>query len=274
MMRDKGIVEFLKSNLNKRIYMHKYNQLFATVKHSLYEFLLRSFRNDCLLCSSNLEFTDGKTKDFCDQCIKQLSKNLLSCELCAIPLCHSKHTQSLVCGACQKHEPPWVKAIAAFIYEYPINKLLIALKYQGRIEFAPALAKLLADDLKHVYDFDGEEKPDCIVPVPLHFIREFQRGYNQAELIAKQLSYNLEIPLNRNLIKRIRHTPSQSSLSKKERQRNLRKAFVCTQSEMPKFIALVDDVMTTGSTVEAITKILFGAGVKRVDVWCCARAEI
>jgi len=211
MMRDKGIVEFLKSNLNKRIYMHKYNQLFATVKHSLYEFLLRSFRNDCLLCSSNLEFTDGKTKDFCDQCIKQLSKNLLSCELCAIP---------------------------------------------------------------HVYDFDGEEKPDCIVPVPLHFIREFQRGYNQAELIAKQLSYNLEIPLNRNLIKRIRHTPSQSSLSKKERQRNLRKAFVCTQSEMPKFIALVDDVMTTGSTVEAITKILFGAGVKRVDVWCCARAEI
>ena len=247
------------------------------------------FRNNCLLCDADLigqyqePFIEKSIVDLCIACRKQCRANILCCACCAIPLktrTHSEFSQQdsrkHLCGACQKQKPLWEKALSSFVYEYPVDRLLIALKYQTRIDYTKSLASLLVQDVELEYDFENTEvvKPDCIVPVPLHLFRECRRGYNQAHLLARELCKQLGFPLQTKLIKRTRHTPQQSRLSKKQREKNLRKAFAINVFEnIPKYIVLVDDVMTTGSTAHAVTKLLLDAGVQRVDVWCVARAE-
>jgi len=231
-----------------------------------------AFRNDCLLCARDIKHLNDKT-DFCAQCLSQFEKNLVSCETCAIPLSENE-LDLMTCGGCQIKPPPWQRAISTYRYEYPLSKILIALKYQRRLEYIASLASLMSKDLRICYDFDSSNVPDYIVPVPQHFLRKFMRGYNQAELLAVDLSNDLNIPILTDLVQRVRHTPKQSSLTKKQRQKNLKGAFKCKTLNIPRYVALVDDVMTTGSTAEAITKALLAAGVERVDIWCCARAEL
>ncbi|MBT8141123.1 MAG: ComF family protein [Gammaproteobacteria bacterium] len=183
-----------------------------------------------------------------------------------------------LCGACQQNPPPWEKAIATFVYAYPLDRLVIGLKYHGRLDYADTLAALMSQDLQYAYanneNIHKNGLPQALLPVPLHPIREFQRGYNQAHLLANALSRHLSVPVLPGLVHRVRHTPRQSLLSQEQRQKNLQKAFqVNHKIEIPEFVALIDDVMTTGATAEAVSKALISAGVKRVDVWCCARAE-
>ncbi len=252
--------------------------------NKLKNWLKTRLRNDCLLCGADiLEYYGSESSadvvvDFCAQCRNQFTANLYCCTTCSIPLKETgnNHYTELICGHCQKQMPLWTMALTSFTYEYPVDRLLIALKYQRRIDYAKSLALFLKRDVELVYDFDNASaaKPDCIVPVPLHVIRESFRGYNQATLLAHELSKELKLPLNNRLISRKRHTPQQSRLSKKQRAKNLRHAFeVNAQEPIPQYVALLDDVMTTGSTAHAVTKTLLDAGVKRVDVWCIARAE-
>ena len=248
------------------------------------------FRNDCLICNADLikqyqePFIVEAIIDLCDQCKNQFACNIFCCARCAMPLQNNTQmnspqkleTNQLVCGRCQKQEPLWEKALTSFIYEYPLDRLLIALKYNRRLDYVKTLARLLIQDIDMQYNFSDTDvpKPDFIVPVPLHLFRECQRGYNQAHLLARELSLQLKFPLQTKLIKRVRHTPQQSRLSKKQREKNLRNAFTVDPCiNVPKYVALVDDVMTTGSTAHAVTKKLLEAGVQRVDVWCVARAE-
>ena len=254
------------------------------------KYLQVRFRKDCLICNADLialydePFVVESIIDLCKQCKFQFTFNIYCCEICAIPLPNNSQLLAsqnvevikLVCGDCQKQKPLWAKALTSFIYEYPLDRLLVALKYNRRIDYIKTLARLLSHDIELEYSFFDSKtlRPEFIVPVPLHLFRESQRGYNQAQLLARELSKKLGLPLETNLIRRVRHTPQQSQLSKKQRTKNLAKAFeINSQQYIPKYIALVDDVMTTGSTAHAITKVLLDAGVKRVDVWCIARAE-
>jgi len=234
--------------------------------------LAKYFAKECLLCSEIIETQDANQQEFCSCCLPQLKRNLICCEHCAIPM-PSSQQEIMVCGACQTTPPLWQKAHSTFLYKYPLKKLVAAFKYERRLDLIKVMASNMADDLEISYpSFDT--RPDCIVPIPLHALREFNRGYNQSELLAKQLSKRLNISLNRNLIKRVRATPKQSNLNKRHRQKNLRNAFaVNTKATIPKYIALIDDVMTTGATLEAATQTLLNAGVERVDVWCLARAD-
>lgn len=248
------------------------------------------FRKDCLLCNADLielysePFLIESIIDLCDQCKMQLTVNIFCCAICAIPLQNNSQMHvsqnidfnNFICGDCQKQKPLWEKALTSFIYEYPLDRLLISLKYNRRIDYIKTLARLLSHDIELQYNFADSSvpRPEYIVPVPLHLFRESQRGYNQAYLLARELSKQLGLSLQTKLIKRVRHTPQQSQLSKKQRTKNLAKAFeINSQHYIPKYVALVDDVMTTGSTAHAITKVLLEAGVQRVDVWCVARAE-
>ena len=254
------------------------------------KYLQVRFRNDCLICNADLikqyqgPLIAESVIDLCAQCKNQFICNVFCCAKCAMPLQNNMYLHSpqklennqLVCGACQKQKPLWEKALTSFIYEYPLDRLLIALKYNRRIDYVKTLARLLIQDIDLQYNFTDAAvpKPDCIVPVPLHLLRECQRGYNQAHLLARELSLQLGFPLQTKLIKRVRNTPQQSRLPKKQREKNLRKAFAVDSSiRVPKYVALVDDVMTTGSTAHAVTKKLLELGVQRVDVWCVARAE-
>lgn len=145
--------------------------------------------------------------------------------------------------------------------------LLTGLKFRADYKNARLLGLLLAEHLQKT-----AEKPDCILPVPLHKARYRQRGFNQAIEIARTVSKELHIPLDLNTCLRHRDTPHQTELSAKQRRKNLKNAFSIIKPIQARHIAILDDVMTTGTTVHELAAVLKKAGVSRVDVWVCARA--
>ncbi|MBT8434378.1 MAG: ComF family protein, partial [Gammaproteobacteria bacterium] len=118
---------------------------------------------------------------------------------------------------------------------------------------------------------DSSPRPEILIPVPLHCARLFERGYNQADEIAAVWSQTFGIPVDRHALTRLRATPSQSGLSAAQRANNVRQAFAYRPKRKYRHVALVDDIVTTGSTVTEITKTLHRAGVEYVEVWALAR---
>lgn len=169
------------------------------------------------------------------------------------------------CGACLRRPPPQALTRAAFVYRPPLDRLLPRAKFHGDLASARVLARLMARELADA------ERPQALVPVPLHRDRLRRRGYDQALELARPLARALALPLRDDLLHRVRATAPQSRLASPQRRRNLRGAFAVRAAELPSHIALVDDVMTTGATVEAAATALRRAGVARVDVWVCAR---
>lgn len=152
------------------------------------------------------------------------------------------------------------------MYAFPLDRLLPRLKFHDGLTAAPLLAQLSAPV------FGNCERPQALVPVPLHRTRLRQRGYDQTLELAKPLSGLLDLPLRADLLQRVRAAPPQSRLSAAQRQRNLRGAFsMDANTPLPNHVALFDDVMTTGATLHAAAHVLLQAGVQRVDAWVCAR---
>ena len=156
-------------------------------------------------------------------------------------------------------------------YRPPVSDLIVQLKFRGVLSAAPALGFLMSHRLVSCID----AYPDALLPVPLHRSRLRQRGYNQALEIARIVSKQLAIPLVLSGVERARGTAPQSTLrSHLDRQRNVRGAFRLEGGfGEAAHIAIVDDVMTSGATVEALATALKRQGVARVDAWICARAE-
>jgi ComF family protein len=158
-------------------------------------------------------------------------------------------------------------ALAAWRYEEPIASLITRFKYGGDLAAGRVLALGLAERAEPV------ERPQALVPVPLHWRRLRERGFDQALEIARVLSRSLERPVLE-LIERRRATAAQAALSAAERRRNLRAAFAPIRGAVvPVHVALIDDVMTTGSTLDAAARVLRAAGAQRIDAWVLARAE-
>jgi ComF family protein len=182
-----------------------------------------------------------------------------------------------LCGFCFT-ELPWGAArlpdVAAFRYEHPVDELIRELKYRGVIANARVLGVLLAEAVRD----SRAELPNLLVPVPLHAARLRERGFNQAFALARYAGRMLEIPYARDAVRRIRDTPSQTALDVHERRRNVQGAFAPAGARAQarlreaQHIAIVDDVVTTGSTVAELRAVLLAAGVRRVDVWAAARA--
>ncbi len=165
--------------------------------------------------------------------------------------------------------------LAAFNYEPPVDELIRRLKYQGVIANARVLGVLLAQfALRH-----RTELPKLLVPVPLHDARWRERGFNQAAAIARYAGQLLGIPVARHAVKRTRDTPSQTALDVAQRHHNVRGAFAVGNPRQVRrlcaagHVAIVDDVITTGSTANEVREVLRAAGVRTVEVWAAARAE-
>lgn len=152
-------------------------------------------------------------------------------------------------------------------YAPPVDYLLQQMKFHQKLDLVPLLAGFIVDE---VTQREGD-MPELIVPVPMHRVRLRQRGYNQALELARELSKRLGIPLDWRSCRRQRHTVAQTSLQGKERRKNLRGAFAL-QGKLPSHVAIVDDVVTTGATVQEFALTLRRAGVETVEVWACARA--
>jgi ComF family protein len=147
--------------------------------------------------------------------------------------------------------------------------LITDLKFGAQFKSARLLGSLLSE-----YVDKSAEKPECILPVPLHKSRYRERGFNQALEIARTVSRNLQIPIDFTSIIRHKDTPHQTGFSAKKRRQNLRRAFSVQKAVNAQHVAILDDVMTTGSTVNEVAAVLKQAGVSRVDVWVCGEGLI
>jgi ComF family protein len=180
------------------------------------------------------------------------------CPICALP---SPNGQ--ICGHCLKNPPPFDCTVAAFDYSFPINKLIQTFKYSQQL----ALANQLADALDHRLI----NLPDAIIAMPLHPLRLQARGFNQSLLLAQRIASKRDLPLLKNAVHRIRHTPPQSTLDWKARSKNLRQAFKCEEDLSGKHIAIVDDVMTSGASITELAACLRKAGAHTISAWIIAR---
>lgn len=157
------------------------------------------------------------------------------------------------------------QADVVFNYLYPVNKLIQHAKFNHNLVLLHFFGTLMGQHL------DFEQTPDVMMPVPLHIKRLRERGYNQSLELAKMIQKQLKLPLDYTYCQRTRHTTPQAQLNAKQRLTNVIDAFEVKQ--LPKHwkhILLIDDVLTTGTTVDEISKALMAAGAERITVWCCA----
>jgi len=156
--------------------------------------------------------------------------------------------------------------VASLAYEFPLDAAIKALKFQRKLFYAPALAELLCRECDGLPD-----DIDAVLPVPLHWRRRWFRGFNQADEIGVPVAKHLGIPLIRS-VRRIRATPFQSGLSARQRSKNLRAAFSVHEPLRFQHVLIVDDVITTGTTMRQIALVLKRAGAKKVSALAVARA--
>ena len=182
------------------------------------------------------------------------------CPVCAIPT-----TTPDICGRCLKRNPRFDAVTAGFLYSFPIDKLIARLKFGNTL----AVSKLLGRELCAA--LAQQPRPDFVLPMPLSRERLRERGFNQATEIARIFAVELGIPLATDACERQRHTAPQMGLALAQRRANLRNAFRCETGLKDAHIAVVDDVLTTGSTLDELARTLKRAGARRVTGWIVAR---
>lgn len=205
------------------------------------------------------------------------------CQRCALPL---QPGQDELCEICEDQPPMFDHGVAALDYSLPWSSVLAQLKFQQDPALAEVLAKLLLPPILHRWQLKpipGQPAlqrlragaPSLIVPVPLSSQRLQERGYNQAALLARQLGKQLRLPVNTHILAKHRHTPRLMSLHAQERQQRIRGAFTVAPTSQPalknRHVAVVDDILTTGATLNEISRVLWQAGAREISVWVVAR---
>ncbi len=217
----------------------------------------------CLLCDAPLPSHMPHSLPracWCTACDADLPRLPSSrCGVCAVPLARGE-----ICGVCLKRPPHFSRVSAALLYRYPADALIHAFKYGGNLALAEPMAELLAGGLT--------EKADIIVPLPLAPDRLRERGFNQAHEIGRCIARRTGGTLAGAVCRKVRDTAPQAALPWKERARNVRDAFVCDADLCGLTVAVVDDVMTTGSTLDELARTLRRAGAAQVIGWVVARA--
>ena len=204
--------------------------------------------------------------DLCLDCYHDLPVNRQSCRQCGLNLV-SNNSNSYFCGQCLKQAPPFDQTYAPYLYQGGIRFLITQLKFHQDYKNARLLANLVMQFLP-----DSSEYPEALIPGPLHPNRYYQRGFNQSLEISRHLAKKSQVPLDLYSCIRIRDTEHQTGLTAKQRQTNLKQAFAIKKPLPYQHVAIIDDVITTGSTASAVAATLKNHGVQRVDVWACARA--
>lgn len=212
---------------------------------------------DCRLCG------DASARPLCTACDADLPRLPLErCPLCALP---SPGAQT--CGRCLSATPAFDATHAALEYAFPVTRLIQSFKY----EHAVGLCATLADYLDQAIPAKESSQVDLLVPLPLAPARLKERGYNQALEVARVLARQRSMALDAYAVARVRNTPAQAELPWKERRRNIRGVFVARRRFDGCSVAVIDDVMTTGATLDEMARTLKAAGALRVVNWVVAR---
>jgi len=217
----------------------------------------------CAVCQQNT----GTNRAICNDCYNTLKFNTYSCNSCAIPLPETNTV--MTCGQCLKKTPDFDQATSLFRYETPVRQLIHSLKFNRKLALSDLLGQLMAEDLHSRQVI----RPECIIPVPLSNKRLRERGFNQSLELARPISRLLDVPVDWRLVSRVRDTDTQTRLDLKARRKNVKDAFSIRKNKKYQYVAILDDVMTTGATCNELARCLKKSGIKQVDVWCLARAE-
>ncbi|MFM2464087.1 ComF family protein [Paraburkholderia sp. RL17-368-BIF-A] len=223
--------------------------------------------NACALCGN---LSHNALCGFCDE--SYWNEGALRCCVCAVPLpvTYRGRRASYCCGDCIAEKPPFDATFALADYRAPLDTLAVGLKFRAQLVLAREFARRLAL-LAHDAWQDPSEWPDVIAPVPLADRRLRKRGYNQAWQIAKPLARALHVPNDATLLRRVIDTAPQSRLDLDARRMNVGRAFELAGNVQGLHVGIVDDVMTTGATLEALARTLKAAGARRVTNFVALR---
>lgn len=215
----------------------------------------------CVLCGQ-----PSASICICLPCKQDLPRSTSQCIECALPLALATDR---TCGQCIQKPPPFKHTFCPLNYEFPVDKLVQAFKFKRQLAEGRVLSHLMCEYVSQHYS----QLPDLLIPVPLHRVRMLKRGFNQAFELANYAGCVLSVPLHITGLRRCRNTAAQSGLSRQQRHKNMRGAFYWGGNKIDgQHVALIDDVMTTGTTVTECTRVLIKAGARRVDIWVAARA--
>ena len=234
----------------------------------VYNFSIDTFLNAVLPVSCGLCDADTHSHlPLCQPCLDELPVYQRCCLCCALPTATNG-----ICGTCQRQPPAYDRIEALFLYQEPLNLLVQQFKFNRKLEYSRLFAQLMSEKISSTHRTGTA--PDLIIPVPLHRSRLRQRGYNQSWEIARQVSRLTGISSSHGTCIRIIKTPLQTALKASERRKNLRQAFRVRMPLQGLHVCIIDDVMTTGSTLEAIASALKKAGAKTVSGMVVARAVL
>ncbi len=168
-----------------------------------------------------------------------------------------------VCGECLADPPPWQRLVALGDYDFPLSREVQRFKDHGESWHVDALTQLLATRIT--------APAPLITSVPLHWRRYLSRGFNQSDVLARHLATHLDSHFDPKLFRRIKFADSQRGHKKSNREQNLQGAFVLSKKPIFEHVAIVDDVVTTGSTVRQLCQLLLEVGVESIDIYCICR---
>jgi len=232
---------------------------------TLFQFFLP---RQCPCCEKFLE--EGE-QGFCSDCLTQIRWiQPPFCSICGIPFI-SREAKTHPCGACVTHKRYFTMARALGAFEGSLQEAIHRWKYEGKTYLTPFFAEWIAEGLNRYW------KPgslDLLIPVPLHRLRLRERGFNQALLLVKDLSRRTGIPYRKKILQKKKPTIPQVNLGGADREKGVKGAFYVTDKQdlLGAWVLLVDDVYTTGATVNECSKVLLRGGAERVDVLTLAHA--
>lgn len=246
--------------------MKSYLQL---ILQNLQHFIELVLPAQCLLCR-----LPSDNRLICRHCQKVLMQDRPCCQHCGLPLPESQ----AFCGDCLKQSHLFTQLHALADYQKPYPTLIKNFKYGKQLINGELLAQLLIKSVTHNIPLQQLSEIDYLLPVPLHKQKHLQRGFNQTQLLAEKICKQLQLPVLLDAVKRQKQTSAQEGLSLQKRKTNLKNAFAVCPKQKTKlsgcYIVIIDDVVTTGATVNSLCQILLQAGVKRVDVWCICRTAL
>lgn len=210
----------------------------------------------CLLCAA-----PAAAANLCEGCEGDLpALPAARCPVCAEPTLAGE-----TCGQCLARPPSFDRVLASAAYAYPLDRLIQSFKYAGNLAVAPLLAERMLPAIA------AQALPDVVVPMPLSTERLRERGFNQSMELARILAARVGLPLDGDACVRVRHAEAQSALPFKRRAENIKGAFVCMTDFAGRSVAVVDDVLTTGATLNELARVLRKAGAVRITGWVAAR---
>ncbi len=218
----------------------------------------------CWLCAMPLALA---RHGLCSSCTRALLKNPPACPQCGLPSMNPRSP----CGRCLQRPPPWQHLVSVGDYRAPLSTLLHRLKFANSTALAWPLSRLLLLCVLQARRERGLPLPDMLISIPLHRRRQWRRGFNQSALLAAPLARWLACPYEPGALVRIKAAGVQHKLSARLRPRNMKNAFRLELALKGRHIAIVDDVVTTGSTVAEAARLLQRSGVASLQVWCLCR---